>query len=552
MNNAQLQSTLNDLLLQWESEVVEFKEANDSFSTSDIGKYFSALSNEANLRDLESAWLVFGVSNKSRTVVGTDYGRDSQRLQSLKHHIAQGLKPSTGFKDIYELMTPQGRVVLFQIPAAPRGIPIAWDSICYGRNGQSLAGLSISKLDEIRAQNSRDDWSAVICTKATLNDLDSTAMQRAREILAAQQKDAPRAQACLALSDYELLEKLELGSAQKISHAALLLLGKASASLLLSPFVAELTWKLEGEGRNYEHFGMPFLLNTSRLFQKIRNLRLSFLPPGQLIPIDVPKYDQTIVLEALHNCIAHQDYRACERVLVIERPHELELSNAGAFYDGQPMDYVLGTRTPRSYRNKVLAKAMAALRMVDTLGYGIREVMFRGQARRYLPLPDFDLSDPKHVTLTLAGRFVDENYSRALLLNQDMPLRDTVALDRVQKHLPIDTVALQALRKRELVEGRKNALHVSVKVADATDQKAQYIRGRSQGDEHYRKLILDYLNKFKTASRDDIREMLFPLLPDVLTLDQKEVKVKNLMALMRKTGQICSDGRGSIALWRIG
>jgi ATP-dependent DNA helicase RecG len=197
---------------------------------------------------------------------------------------------------------------------------------------------------------------------------------------------------------------------------------------------------------------------------------------------------------------------------------------------------------------------MEALRMMDTLGFGIREVMFRGQARRYLPLPDFDLSDPKHVTLTLAGRFVDENYSRALLMHQDLSLWELCALDRVQKKLPVDDVVLRALRKRELVEGRKSALYVSAKVAEATDQKAQYIRNRNQGDAHYRKLILDYLNqdKTKTVSLAEVRETLLVYLPEVLTYEQKVIKLKNLMAAMRKAGQISSQGRGPAALWRVG
>ncbi len=55
-----------------ENEVVEFKQASDGYSTDDIGKYFSALANEANLRGANGGWLVFGVNNKTRGVVGTD------------------------------------------------------------------------------------------------------------------------------------------------------------------------------------------------------------------------------------------------------------------------------------------------------------------------------------------------------------------------------------------------------------------------------------------------------------------------------------------------
>ena len=56
----------NNLRYHHENEVVEFKKAENSFSFDDLGKYFLALSNEANLRSKEFAWLVFGVHDKTR------------------------------------------------------------------------------------------------------------------------------------------------------------------------------------------------------------------------------------------------------------------------------------------------------------------------------------------------------------------------------------------------------------------------------------------------------------------------------------------------------
>ena len=53
----QLLAIPTSLIGRWEGECVEFKEAGDGFSSSDIGKYFSALSNEANLRARSSAWV---------------------------------------------------------------------------------------------------------------------------------------------------------------------------------------------------------------------------------------------------------------------------------------------------------------------------------------------------------------------------------------------------------------------------------------------------------------------------------------------------------------
>lgn len=111
-----LNHLLEQLLLSWESEVVEFKQASKDYDTDKIGIYFSALSNEANLRNIERAWLVFGVNDKTRAVVGTDYRMENERLQGLKNQIARATEPSITLREIYVLEHPEGRVVLFEVP----------------------------------------------------------------------------------------------------------------------------------------------------------------------------------------------------------------------------------------------------------------------------------------------------------------------------------------------------------------------------------------------------------------------------------------------------
>ena len=175
---------LDQLIADWESEVVEFKQASANYSTSEIGKYFSALANEANLRGVERGWLVFGVKDKTRTVVGSDYRNESEWLQSLKNQIATGAAPRITFRNIYELHHPDGRVVLFDIPPAPAGTPIAWNGHYYARAGESLVSLGLDKLDEIRGQLSVPDWSAQIVPDATFNHLDEVALTEARESFA--------------------------------------------------------------------------------------------------------------------------------------------------------------------------------------------------------------------------------------------------------------------------------------------------------------------------------------------------------------------------------
>jgi ATP-dependent DNA helicase RecG len=544
-----LEEILARLIAGWEGECVEFKEATDNFPTSDIGKYFSALANEANLRGLDSAWLIFGVNDKTRRVTGTPYRQDPERLQSLKHQIASDTDPNTTFREIHVLHVPEGRVILFEIPPAPRGIPIGWKTHHYARDGEALTGLSLVKLDEIRAQSVSEDWSAVICRDASLDDLDPTALAKAREIFIAKYGGRIPEATIRGWDTGTFLDKARLTIQGGITRAALILLGKPEAAHHLSPYVAELSWKLEGQELAYEHFHPPFLLATSRLYENIRNVRLTVLPSGQLIPVEISKYDQRIVLEALHNCIAHQDYTRCERILVIERPSELLFQNAGAFYDGSPEDYYLSDKTPSRYRNRLLAEAMVHLRMIDTMGFGIREVMFKGQASRLLPLPDYDKTGPDHVVLRLQGRFIDENYSRMLLANPDFDFVDIVALDCVQKGITPASETVNSLRRRKLVEGRKPHLHISSLVAAATGQKAAYIRTRRQDDSFLEKLVLDYLAQWKQASRGELDDLLWPKLPESLDVAQRKTKVHNLLGRLSRSQMIRNIGTRSSPRW---
>ena len=548
MDQATLQSLLASLIATWENEVVEFKRAGNDYDTNKIGEYFSALANEANLRNVERAWLVFGVDNKTRSVVGSDYRRDHERLHSLKMQIAADTEPSITFRDIHELQAPQGRVVLFEIPAAPMGMPISWKGHYYSRAGESLTSLGLDKQDEIRRQMGATDWSAQVVQGATLAHLDASALSRARESFARKYANRFAPDEVMRWTDSTFLDRAKLTQDGLITRATLLLLGKDESAYLLSPHPAQMTWKLEGAERAYQHFGPPFLLNTTALYQKIRNIQLRILPDDQLLAIELAKYDQKIVLEALHNCIAHQDYTRNGRIIVTEQPDRLIFENEGAFFEGMPTDYSLGTKTPRRYRNPFLAQAMAELNMIDTMGYGIYE-MYRGQALRYFPMPDYDLSEPQVVKMTIHGSIVDPAYSRLLIQKTDLSLQEIFALDRVQKKLPLDEAMVKHLRRANLIEGHKPNLHVSATVASATATKADYIRTRAQDDEFYAKLITDYLVKFGTASRKEIDTLLLGKLSDALDDGQKESKIGNLLTHMRQADRIENTGSRKAPQW---
>src|SRR5262249_45008276 len=148
-----------------------------SFDFEKLGQYFSALSNEANLKGQPCDWLVFGVTNKApRQVVGTQYKPDRPSLDALKKRIADHTTNRVTFEEIHEVARPEGRVLLFQIPPTPRGIPTAFKGHYYGREHESISPLSLHEIEQIRRQVTHADWSAHVCEGATLNDLDPQAI----------------------------------------------------------------------------------------------------------------------------------------------------------------------------------------------------------------------------------------------------------------------------------------------------------------------------------------------------------------------------------------
>ena len=78
------QTIFEQLIAHVEHEVIEFKTAENQFDTNKLGKYLSALSNEANLRDVEFAWILMGVNNNRQVVGNKHIGQVLLILQFLQ------------------------------------------------------------------------------------------------------------------------------------------------------------------------------------------------------------------------------------------------------------------------------------------------------------------------------------------------------------------------------------------------------------------------------------------------------------------------------------
>lgn len=549
MTEQQLLEILNNLLaLPAETEVVEFKEANNDYDFNKLGKYFSALSNEANLKGKPYAWLIFGVNDKHK-IVDTHYRINRKDLDHLKIEIAEKVSNHLTFIEIHELNTNEGRVIMFQIPAAPQGIPVSFGGFYFGRDGESTGALNIQEIDQIRNQANYKDWSAGICTKASINDLDIEALAVARVNF--KNKNPKLSDEIDKWDDITFLNKAKITIDNKITYSALLLLGKEESQHLILPVVVQITWVLKDNDNieiDYEHFSMPLILNTEKLLKKIRNLTYRYLPDNTLFPVEITQYEPYVIREALHNCIAHQDYSLQQRINLVEYPEQLIFDNAGSFLP-ITIDNVIEQDAPQKfYRNKFLCNAMVSLNMIDTIGSGIKK-MFVFQRNRFFPLPDYDLTQPDAVKVKIYGKIIDKNYTQFLITKTDLSLKTVISLDRVQKNKLISDNEAKELKQMRLIEGRKPNYYVASHIATASGKKASYIKNKAFDDDHYKKMIIAFIDKFGSASRKEIDDLLMNKLSEVLSDKQKLKKIANMLTSLKIKGFILNIGSFTKSKW---
>lgn len=204
-----------------ETEWLEFKRAEQSFNFDHMAQYVSALANEANLYRREEGWLVMGIENKIdpssglRPATGTRFAQAMEEVNRIKESIAAQTSPQVVLQAPCVLHVPdaQGalaRVLLWRIPAAPRGVPVACKGHYWGRTGEKLGALALHKLDTLRAQSALHDWSATLVTDDWAL-LSAPAIARARMLYARRYAPKPDIVAQMqAQTDAEFVHSLRL------------------------------------------------------------------------------------------------------------------------------------------------------------------------------------------------------------------------------------------------------------------------------------------------------------------------------------------------------
>lgn len=547
-NNDELLDILDELLANEENECVEFKRAKNDFDIDLLGKYFSALGNEANLKNKQYSWIIFGVDDKTHDLIDTNFLYDNN-FNKIKKQIADNTTDNITFIEIYSIYKDDKRVIMFQVPAAS-GVPINWKGFAYGRAGESLMPLASNKIEQIKA-TANYDWSRQIIYEATIDNIDKEAIKLAREQFKKKYEGKEVANEIDNISDIDFLNKVKLTLNGKITMACMLLLGKNEDDYLMNGYNPKMTWKLYDEINviDYEHFGIPFIVNVEKLKSKIRNLRYRYMVnENTLFPNEVDQYDNYILRELINNCIVHQDYRLHGNINVMEYKDKLIITNEGNFIP-ETVENVLkdGFSSPY-YKNQFLANAMVNLNMIDTVGSGIRRV-YDIQKRKFFPMPDYDLSVDNRVKVTLYGKIIDEKYSKILFEKTNLDIEKVMLLDRVQKGYEITKEQSDYLRKDNLIEGRYPNIYISSDIAKITNKKDEYIDNKGLDNSYYKDYIITYIEKFEKANRDDINKLIYPKLPVNMTEKNKNNRVRYLLTMLKKENRIENIGSDSKPIW---
>lgn len=372
---------LEDWLAGREHEHLEFKEAKNNFHFEKLVKYCAALANEG------GGSIVLGVTDaRPRRVVGSSA---FPNLERTKAGLVEKLRLRI---DAHEISHHHGRVVVFTAPPRPLGVPIPVDGAYWMRAGEDLVPMTPDMLRRI-FDEAGPDFSAEICSGASLDDLDPAAIDQFRE----RWIRTSHIQALANRPVERLLRDAELLADAGVTYAALILLGTRQA---LGRHLAQAEVVFEyrsaprpGPANQREEFRHGFLLFYDRLWELInlRNDQQHF--QHGMVMHSVPTFSETSVREAILNAVGHRDYRHPGSVFVRQYARRIEIVSPGGFPPGITPENILDQQLPR---NRRIAESFARCGLVERSGQGA-DRMLEECVRHGKPFPDFSRTDDYQV-----------------------------------------------------------------------------------------------------------------------------------------------------------
>jgi ATP-dependent DNA helicase RecG len=526
---------LRDLIDRKEDEHLEFKEAKIHFDFEKLVKYCAALANEGGGK------IILGVTDKRpRRVVAT------QAFDALERTKA-GLVDRLHLRvDADAIDHPDGRVLVFDIPSRPVGFPIQYNGAYWMRGGEDLVAMTQDMLKRIFAET-QPDFSAEVCSAATLADLDPRAIEKFRSKWIEKSKRMEIRE----LPTDRLLEDAELTVDGAVTFAALILLGTRRA-LGRHLAQAEVVFEYRSDDSSIEYQQRAehregFLCLDEELWNTI-NLRndLYSLQDG-LFRREIPTFNESAVREAILNAVSHRDYRLSGSVFVRQYPRWIRIDSPGGFPAGVSAENILERQSPR---NRRLADALARCGLVERSGQGADRMFSAAVSEGKLP-PDFGRGDDYLVSVVLHGQVQDEGFLRflerlAAETQRPLSLDDLMILDAVHRERPIPERAKQRvaslIRLGALERQSPKKLTLSRRFYSFAGKRGEYTRRRGLDRETNKALLRQHIEE--NAREGSPLADLNQVLPGM-----NASQVQNLLREMKQAGVAHPVGRTRAARW---
>lgn len=514
--------TIEELQLQRESEDhVEFKKAeNGNFSYNGHGKtdpkdrrkcilgYVVALCNESGGR------LVLGMHDSHpHAVIGTSQSVNS--IGQLENNIYKdlGIRPM-----IYELYNAERkRVLVIEVPPHPIGKVFKFEDVPLMRVGEDLLPMDDKTYISI-IQEQEPDFSEKFCNEVSFDDLDTEAIAILKRKYAVKQKNP----AFASLSDVQALSDLGLIRNDKITNAALLLVGKEGVINQFFPQAKVMLEYRRSEGQiefnSRKVFGQPFFKLIDLLWEAINEKNASIPVRDGAYIFDIPYFNEDVIREVINNAFAHRDYRRNSEIVIKLYPERLDIINAGGFPQGVSLDNLL--TVPSTPRNRLLADVLSKTGIVERSGQGMDKI-FLYTLSEGKPAPDYSKSDYFDVTATLSALVKDSGFAlfiqsiqNELPDNQKLTVFDMIELCKIRdgENKSIDKRIAKALEEKHCLEkhGKTNAQYYTLArhYYELSGKTAEYSMLVDWTANQVLAVLAPYLEKYKRAKKGDILKIV--------------------------------------------
>ncbi len=525
---------------QWlrskEKERLEFKEARQQFDLERLKKYCNAIANEC------GGHLILGVDdNFPHKVVGTNA---FQNPDSLKKELLDSLKLRI---EIEELIYIGKRVLIFEIPSRPIGMPLQYKGASYMRVGESLEPMTPEQLKRI-FDEAQPDFSSEICDNANISDLDEVAIAELRSLWSKKSQNTD----ILTIAVEQLLSDSEFLIDGKLNYAAIILLGKKESLGKLLPN-SEIIFEYRSsealiQTQQRHDYRIGFLAIHNKLWDQI-NLRndVEHIQEGLFIR-DIPNFNEEVIREALLNAVCHRDYNLQNSVFIRQYPKLLEIESPGGFPPGITPENIIYKQYPR---NRRIAEVFQKCGLVERSGQGA-DKMFRLSIEEAKPRPDYSKSDAFSVILRMRGeiqdiqflKFFEKVYSEKKIswTTRDLILLDDIRAGKIS--LPEYQDCLYRMMEQGIVEkfgrGRGVKYILSKRFYTFLGEKGVYTRKKGLDKEEKKALILKHLENHNSGTMKEF-EQIFPSL--------SRHQIFNLLRQLKQENKVRFKGSSKKGIW---